>query len=201
MNRNIFLEHFKEKYQDKYLDEHKVLFFNAHLSSFDNNKLLSTMYINSLLKDDFKSLGINTEINIDKSIINTEFDYDYNEDENNTTSLIRHNININLNVLFDYIVDKSPELNNNKKTLYRIEHQDGTNLYEGIGFKIMSEDIKDNEQQSPSDDNNFMSILKFDIQDNFIINGENQVIFKKEKIIEKSIMQFKLPNKSKSKIY
>lgn len=237
MNRAKFIKHFKEKYQDNYFDDYKVLFFNADLSSFDNNKLLSTIYINSILKEDFEILGINTNINLDKKFINVEFDYDFNEDESNVTPLIRHNIHLNLNSIFDYIVETQPELNNNKINIYRIEHKDGGSLYDGIGFHIMSENIKDNEQPSPREEKEFMSIFEFqnryinndykkswqfafsslpqlerwinssdknlklkdagyiicklEIQDNFVINGEHQTIFKKDTFLNKSVLNFK----------
>lgn len=170
MNRTTFINHFKTKYNTNYSEDYKLLFFDIDLSAFDNNKSLTEIYINSLLEDDFKSLGIIQDVKIPKKIINVEFDYDYNEDEDNTSELIRHNVNLNLNILFDSIIENYPELNTDITSIYRIENKNGGGLYDGAGFSIMARNVNEgaNTQPCPSTEPTFMSI--FDFQNRYIPN-------------------------------
>ena len=64
MDRTTFINHFKLKYNKNYSEDYKLLFFDIDLSKFDNNKSLSTLYINSLLEEDFKSLGIVNDVKV-----------------------------------------------------------------------------------------------------------------------------------------
>jgi hypothetical protein len=170
MNRTKFIDHFKTKYNTNYSDYYKLLYFDIDLSAFDNNKSLTELYINSLLDNDFESLGLIQDIKVSKDIIKVEFDYDYNEDEKNTSLLIRHDVSLNLNILFDSIINKHPEINSNLSSIYRIENKNGFGLYDGIGFSIMARNINENEntQPCPSTEISFMSI--FDWQNIHIPN-------------------------------
>ncbi len=170
MDRTTFINHFKLKYNKNYSEDYKLLFFDIDLSKFDNNKSLSTLYINSLLEEDFKSLGIVNDVKVSKEIINVEFDYYHNEDEDNTSELIRHNVNLNLNILFDHIIENHSELNTDMTLLYRIENINGGGLYDGAGFSIMSRDVNEGEntQPCPSTEPTFMSI--FDFQNRYVSN-------------------------------
>ncbi len=161
MERESFINHFKNKYNNQFSDYYYSLFFDIDLEDFDNKKNLSALYLTNKLLEDFEFLHIKDFI-IPKDLIKVDFDYDYNEDESNKSPLIRHNVNFNLNILYDYIINKYPDLNNNNTTIYRIEHFNGTGLYDGSGFSIMSKAAnKYDSQPCPSTEKAFMSIFDF----------------------------------------
>lgn len=169
MNRESFINYFKNKYKDQFSDYYYSLFFDIDLEEFDNKKILSSLYLTNKLLNDFELLNIK-DFNIPKDLIQVNFDWDYNEDESNTNPLIRHNVNFNLNILYDHIVNKYPDLNNNNIKIYRIEHLNGTGLYDGAGFSIMSKAAnKYNSQPCPSTEEAFMSI--FDFHNRYIDNS------------------------------
>lgn len=53
MNRESFINYFKNKYKAQFSDYYYSLFFDIDLEEFDNKKILSYLYLTNKLLNDF----------------------------------------------------------------------------------------------------------------------------------------------------
>lgn len=160
MTRQEFIEYFKTKHNNYFSDYYNTIHFEYYLKEYDSTEMLGLMFINSKLDDIYKELNINNGYYLKKGEVDLYFDHDFAE-EYPDEDRCRYDSKLHLNFLYDKLLDNNSIQSNNDIILYRIESSDGSGLYDGIGFNILSSG-DENAQPGPENDVLFYNIFSHD---------------------------------------